>query len=617
MQQLGLLTPAPSHRFVHLIVQDAIETMTTVEERERLHLRAAALLHGAGHSAEQVAAHLLAVTTHQDPWAIEALRCAADTAHRRLAPDVAARYLRRALLDCSLDGEDRAALLLDLATAERCFDPAASLRHISQAVPLLKTVSKRAAAVVRIAPTMLGSSPASLLDLVQQVADELGPACALPPAERELRLRLEARLRYCGQDDPVSLGECVDRLHALGPEPPLGTAADRELLMVLLRAAALTGQLSADRVAHLGNAILQREPASQAHLHTALPALITTLVSCDSIATVSGWLEIALEQARRCEDIAGQAAACAEQALVLMAMGRLPGARERVRELFELGEPAGELVDMTSQLALTLFAVETRDTTLSERLLQQGHRGTEGVCTSVQRHLLWASGAVSRAEPALALEHVTECGGQLERAGWRNAVLYPWRPWAASLHYKLGHIDQAHDLLAEEYTRAMAWGTPMAIGRALRIRGKLAGRGQDIALLHDAVEVLSDSANQLELAKAVVLLGRRMRIAGLPDAEDYLRRGYQLAGACGAPWLVDHAIAQPGRPAGLSNLTKTERKVAGLAVRGQTNQEIADSFGVSCRAVEKHLTNVYRKLSVTGRTGLVAAQREAALEHAE
>jgi hypothetical protein len=26
---------------------------------------------------------------------------------------------------------------------------------------------------------------------------------------------------------------------------------------------------------------------------------------------------------------------------------------------------------------------------------------------------------------------------------------------------------------------------------------------------------------------------------------------------------------------------------------------------------------VYRKLSVTGRTGLVAAQREAALEHAE
>ncbi|MFD5696866.1 hypothetical protein [Streptomyces lasiicapitis] len=39
--------------------------------------------------------------------------------------------------------------------------------------------------------------------------------------------------------------------------------------------------------------------------------------------------------------------------------------------------------------------------------------------------------AERRDEPGLALEHFTEAGYLLERAGWRNPAFAPWEYWAA------------------------------------------------------------------------------------------------------------------------------------------------------------------------------------------
>lgn len=53
------------------------------------------------------------------------------------------------------------------------------------------------------------------------------------------------------------------------------------------------------------------------------------------------------------------------------------------------------------------------------------------------------------------------------------------------------------------------------------------------------------------------------------------------------------------------SLTSREREVAVLAVGGLTSRQIADQLRVSRRTVESHLGNVYTKLDVDGRAGLV------------
>ncbi|MGH3360812.1 MAG: helix-turn-helix domain-containing protein, partial [Nocardioides sp.] len=53
-----------------------------------------------------------------------------------------------------------------------------------------------------------------------------------------------------------------------------------------------------------------------------------------------------------------------------------------------------------------------------------------------------------------------------------------------------------------------------------------------------------------------------------------------------------------------ATLTSTEQKAARLAADGLTNRQIAEQMGVSVKAVEWHLTHVYRKLDIRGRAGL-------------
>jgi len=83
-----------------------------------------------------------------------------------------------------------------------------------------------------------------------------------------------------------------------------------------------------------------------------------------------------------------------------------------------------------------------------------------------------------------------------------------------------------------------------------------------------------------------------------------------LRSPLGAIWRHVTRSEVPKSPAtarAFPSLTPAERQVARLIVTGRSNREIADLKSVSVKAVEQHLTHVYRKLDVTSRTQLIAS----------
>ncbi|MFE0043764.1 AAA family ATPase [Streptomyces albireticuli] len=608
LRRLGLLTPADGPRFVHRAVREAVEDAMTSAEHEDSHIYAALLLHGAGHPAEQAAAQLLEATSCQDGWAIEVLRSAATAAMRRGAPEDAARYLRRALLGSTPAGPDRAALLVDLATVERAFDPPAAIRHISQALLLIPTATQRAKAAARIPPSQLGGCPPPSVDVVCKVAGELGDATLIAGEDRELALRLEARLRHIAVAGPGRLLTCADRLRALGPTPPLGTAAERELVTVLLHGATMTQSMSAAEVGPLANRVLQYEPATPDHVYSALPLLPHILIAADSVEIIGPWLRTAQDRARRENAVVPQGVIGIELTQVLLAQGRLEEARAQAAEALALGVTGW--ATLQSMIGIVLVAIESRDAELTRRLLEYRREGASHGHQPSSLQLLRGSMAAAVGDLPTALEYFLDWGRAAERADWRNPAVFPWRAWAAGLHYRMGHAAQAQELMEEEWARARAWGTPVAIGRALRMRGAVTEGERGLELLRESLDVLEGSVNGMERARTSVLLGRRLRAAGRADAETQLRRGREQALASGVPWLADRAarelqaMARRASPLDVEALTRTERRVAGLAAHGVSNRDIAERLDVSSRAVEKHLTHAYRKLNVSGRAEL-------------
>jgi DNA-binding NarL/FixJ family response regulator len=57
----------------------------------------------------------------------------------------------------------------------------------------------------------------------------------------------------------------------------------------------------------------------------------------------------------------------------------------------------------------------------------------------------------------------------------------------------------------------------------------------------------------------------------------------------------------------VEQLTEREVELLHLVADGLTNDEIAEQLTLSARTVERHLSNVYRKLGVSGRAARAAA----------
>ncbi|WP_432142561.1 helix-turn-helix transcriptional regulator [Streptomyces sp. bgisy084] len=613
LTDLGLTTGGQHSRYVHALVQEAVAEGIPLEERTAMHALAAKLLHRSGRPPEQVARHLMALTAPTYTWATEVLRAAARTAQGRGAPEVAARYLRRALMASSPDKE-RAELLVDLATSERSFAPYTSVRHIAQAVLLCDGPVQRAQAVVRLAPSAFPSTLLPVHELLQEAADELGPEDRLHGPERELALRLEARIRHSTLPDPEKLAGSVARLVGLGPEPKTDTVAERELLAPLIGAATFSNALPAHEVAQLAKRVLEREPALPSHVHTTMPLVVAGLVAADAIEELGSWLDAVQQNAEGRQTRVEQALIGTEQALVSLARGRLTVAKKQALAAFELAGAKQEEVFTLSSMTLATCSILTGDHQLADRLLAVKYRAEGEPYVWSGLAMLKGQSAARKGDPDAALGHFLDAGRRLEQCGWLNPALLPWASAAAFLHRHLGEREQARELSALEVQRARAWGAPGPLGRALRVYSHMVEGPGSTDVLREAVEVLQLSASRFELCQALLDLGERLGPADT-QGRAALRRAYAGAVECDTPWLARRAKvllaeAPPDPEATRGQLTPAERKVAELAASGRTNQTIANELNITCRAVEKHLTNCYRKMSIPGRVHLSAALRE-------
>ncbi|WP_146166928.1 AAA family ATPase [Streptosporangium nondiastaticum] len=606
-------------RFARPVLRTAVLARVPPSRRDALHARAAQLLHESGAPAERVAAQLLRVrSTLGLHWTCTVLDTAAGEVMQRGDTDQARAYLHRGLEEC--EGACRGKLLRALGRIELAADPAAAVEHLRRALALEPDAAGRAD--IRLctahALQLLGRPEEAERVLLEGVAEARGAeedAASVLRAERCLLRELNAVNTVV---DAVVEADCAG---AAEPLPPAATATPGERHTRLSLAALRSSRRGEerDRAVHQARQALQEE-------HVSLDWRIATRTVPLQVLARADELDLALSE---CRALLDRARAEGSRTLLTIAhsmraevryrSGDVAGCLEDARAALEPAgaSPSGHWSRTGQAMAAVVAALlETGELREANRALSDFGLDADVPEGAGFAALLFHRGRlrVACGHPQAGLADLLESGRRLAAAGQLNPSVLSWRSEAALVHAALGERDAALALVDEELDRARRWGGRRATGRALRAAGLLAkGLGGEEAL-REAVEVLEESAARLDLARALTDLGILMRKSSrLGEAREHLRRAQSLAEQCGAAVLAQTARqellaagARPRRPTevGIDALTPTERRVALMAVAKFTNREIAAKMFVTQRTVELHLSRVYRKLAVTGRSGL-------------
>ncbi|GIL28587.1 AAA family ATPase [Actinocatenispora comari] len=606
LDRLGLLR-AGLRGYAQVVVEDAMSPA----ELDEFHRRAAEALDAAGYPVAEVADECMAVSGPSPRCATRVLPAAARAALRAHDPVRAVRYLRRALIDCTVDGADRARLLARLAEAELRTNPVAAVRHVGRAARLTEDVRSRAAILSRLTPIALTGAD-DLSGLIDAAARALAASPGSLPVDRELALRLEARRRFRDLDDGDALRDTLGRWGGFGSRPPIDTEAERELAAVLLYAATLTVRASANQVGPLAARLLEHLPYRPLLAHTPAPLAVACALAAGEAADVADWLSTALLPGgrRTPEDLL---LTLIGRATLHWLRGNVADCRHDLLRATRLAKGAGARLDPTGAIGLVSTALKVADRQILDLLAQAWPDPTAAPRPHLRllAQTLRAALALDRGPTPTGWDDWEQCLAELERLGWRNPALLPVGSWSARALVAAGRPGRARELMEREYDQATWWGSPIPVGRALRILGRLTEGPAGVDLIAQSADVLAESGNDAELARTLVEYGVRLRAAGRPNAAEQVVRGMRLARRAGAEEVADRAAAllgEPGRNG--APLTPAELKVARLSAGGSSNRQIAELLGVTRRAVEKNLTSCYRKLGVPGRSMLAAKLAE-------
>jgi len=601
LRAAGLFGVEAGLEYRHALLRSAVYAATGVDTREQLHRAAARML--AATDVHAAAAHLMQTTAAGDPWAAEVLGRAAALAMDEGAPHSAVALLRRAVAEPP-PADQAAAVLLRLGLAEMRTLDARCVVSLGQAEQGLLDPSDRAQCALALAEAF------SYAGFHEPAAEALERALERVD-DPDLVLELEAALIATSLLLPERIADARRRL---GARPGLTGATRAERLF-------LNQQLS-DAVGTNQPAPVIRDLARRALHPSDSPERTEWVWARLFLAAIGDY-----DQVRRLTDdgfakaaangsVLGFVTASFIRGLAELSAGALPAAEEHFRAMLDSGEPIspGPLVSLLGRgelaQALTLQGRVDEAVALLAEFPEEppAEWPVNGLATlhyarAVVRHAAGDhAGALASAERLGAL--VT--GLDVDSPTWAA-----WRPLAIGPLRALGRPDEARAHAERHVELCERSQVAPLLGEALRLLGELE---DDPGLLERALAVLTDAQSPLQEGRARLSLGSALRRAGQrAQAREQLQIARAQLVSCGAtPW-VEHAQAELAAAGsriaridltGVGALTASERRVADLAAQGRTNTEIARMLFVSPKTVETHLSRVYRKLDIGGRTEL-------------
>jgi hypothetical protein len=284
-------------------------------------------------------------------------------------------------------------------------------------------------------------------------------------------------------------------------------------------------------------------PADEAGLPPLLRATALR-AEADDLASAYAGCDLAIAAATRWGSTAALAAAHSLRSSIGRRMGDLAAAGRDGRTAAELLAAAG--IDPRSDVAVLAAArriavlIDRGELENADDLLADAGVATGDAILALRYVRGRLHAAADR--PGEALADLFHCGQQLAARNADRPSVLPWRSAAAAALAATGATESAARLVADEVALTRQSGTASALGRALRVQGKVLAGPEGLTALEEAVRVLERTPRRFELAQALVDYGRLLNVVKRrPQARRVLRDGLELAERCGSPVLAANA----------------------------------------------------------------------------
>ena len=610
--QAGFLVGRDVLAFTHPIVRSSVYGTLSPCARSQLHKDAAELLEREGARVEAVASHLTHVLPEGDSRTVATLRAAARSTQAVGAPESSVGFLKRALLEPPPAGGE-IQVLLELGRVEMRAGSGEAVGHLEE--------------VIR----RPGSSPAqrglAALDLGEFFMHalrgeegipilEAGLAAAVH-VEPSLAKRLEATLIFNAYGRLDIRRQLLDRVRAL--KPPMGTPEEdpARLLFATLAYDQVAGSGQASRAIVFAQECLDyRGPIQGSTEGTAMALALCGLLGADRPVEAEEHADRMIDIARTTGSITTFCQGSALRASIRNRRGNLAGAEADARAALAIRISSSEVV-RPLLVAVIVDSLTCRGDFEGAEAEALSIRSDQAVNSPTWQWLRAATVdlRLARGEVREALEEAEHFAAY--EAGWGagpGVGLYEWRWHAAAAHVAAGEVDAARDVAEEQLELARSFGSPRALGIALRTCAALDTGRDGVEMLREALPHLPQERSALERVRTLVELGAALRRSGhRTEAREPLQEAMDIGRTCGALMLARRAHtelrAAGGHPrsplrTGLDGLTPSERRVAEMAAAGLTNKEVAQALFVTVKTIEMHLANVFRKLGVGSRSQL-------------